>query len=116
MAGPHERLQFLVQLLDRKAKLLGMDAPVKWNHRQPWCPRPRNNAPGPAALKMWTKFRVDPKDFRGRDLSMIPLERIKEVLSYDRYSGEFAWKDMHRRCKSTRRHDYEVSCWFRECQ
>ena len=28
---------------------------------------------------------------------MITLERLKEVLSYDPYSGEFPWKDMHRR-------------------
>jgi hypothetical protein len=36
---------------------------------------------------------------------MITIERLKEVLSYDLFSGEFTWKDMHRRCKSTRRHD-----------
>jgi hypothetical protein len=37
---------------------------------------------------------------------MITLERLKEALSYDPYSGEFTWKDTHRRFKSTRRHDY----------
>ena len=37
---------------------------------------------------------------------MITLERLKEVLSYDPYSDEFTWKDMHRRCKSKRRHDH----------
>ena len=37
---------------------------------------------------------------------MITLERLKEVLSYDPESGDFTWKDMHRHCGSTRRHDY----------
>ena len=37
---------------------------------------------------------------------MITLERLKEVLSYDPESGEFPRKDMHRGCKSTRRHGY----------
>ena len=35
---------------------------------------------------------------------MIILERLQEVLSHDPYSREFTWKDMHRRCKSTRHH------------
>ena len=37
---------------------------------------------------------------------MITLERLKEILSSDPCSGEFTWKDMHRRCKGTRLHDY----------
>ena len=46
------------------------------------------------ALRLWTKFAVDPKDFQGKDLSMITLERLKEVLSDDPNSGEFTWKDI----------------------
>ena len=62
--------QVLVSLLDRKAKLLGMDAPVKVE------PPPvvaqeteEQRARARAALRQWTKFRVDPKDFISPDLS-----------------------------------------------
>ena len=40
--------QVLVSLLDRKAKLLGMDAPVKNESHRLWSPKPRRSAPAPA--------------------------------------------------------------------
>jgi hypothetical protein len=65
--------QVLVQLLDRKAKLLGMDAPIKTE--------PPPNVPPETeeqrarvrdAIKQWTKFCIDPNDFQSRDLSGSP--------------------------------------------
>jgi hypothetical protein len=61
--------QVLVQLLDRKAKLLGMDAPVKVEPPPVVVPETEEQrARAREALKTWTKFCVDPKDFQG-DLS-----------------------------------------------
>jgi hypothetical protein len=62
--------QVLVQLLDRKAKLLGMDAPVKVEPPPVVVPETEEQrARAREALKTWTKFCVDPKDFQSRDLS-----------------------------------------------
>ena len=62
--------QVLVQLLDRKAKLLGMDAPVKVEPPPTVVPETEEQrARAREALKVWTKFCVDPKDFQSRDLS-----------------------------------------------
>ena len=62
--------QVLVQLLDRKAKLLGMDAPVKVEAPPVVAPETEEQrARAREALKTWTKFCVDPKDFQSRDLS-----------------------------------------------
>jgi hypothetical protein len=61
--------QVLVKLLDRKAKLLGMDAPVKVEAPPIVAPESEEQrARARAALKVWTKFAVDPKDFQGKDL------------------------------------------------
>jgi hypothetical protein len=61
--------QVLVQLLDRKAKLLGMDAPVKVEPPPVVAPETEEQrARAREALKTWTKFRIDPKDFQGKDL------------------------------------------------
>ena len=61
--------QVLVSLLDRKAKLLSMDAPVKVEAPPPVAPETEEQrARAREALKMWTKFRIDPKDFQGNDL------------------------------------------------
>ena len=61
--------QVLVSLLDRKAKLLGMDAPVKVEPPPIVAPETEEQrARAREALKTWTKFCVDPKDFQG-DLS-----------------------------------------------
>jgi hypothetical protein len=62
--------QVLVQLLDRKAKLLGMDAPIK-TELPPNVPpeTEEQRARARDALKQWTKFCIDPKDFQSRDLS-----------------------------------------------
>jgi hypothetical protein len=61
--------QVLVSLLDRKAKLLGMDAPVK-SEPPPTVPpeTEEQRARAREALEMWTKFAVDPKYFQGKDL------------------------------------------------
>ena len=60
----------LVSLLDRKAKLLGMDAPVKIEPPPVVVPETEEQrARAREALKTWTRFAVDPKDFRGKDLS-----------------------------------------------
>jgi hypothetical protein len=62
--------QVLVQLLDRKAKLLGMDAPIK-TELPPNVPpeTEEQRARARAALRQWTKFCIDPKDFQNTDLS-----------------------------------------------
>jgi hypothetical protein len=60
----------LVKLLDRKSKLLGMDAPVKVEAPPVVAPETEEQrARAREALKMWTKFSVDPKDFQSRELS-----------------------------------------------
>jgi hypothetical protein len=62
--------QVLVSLLDRKAKLLGMDAAVKVEAPPVVAPETEEQrARAREALKTWTKFCVDPKDFQSRDLS-----------------------------------------------
>ena len=62
--------QVLVSLLDRKAKLLGMDAPVK-TEAPPNVPpeTEEQRARARAALRAWTRFDVNPKDFISPDLS-----------------------------------------------
>ena len=60
----------LVSLLDRKAKLLGMDAPVKVEAPPVVAPETEEQrARAREALKIWCKFQIDPKDFQGKDLS-----------------------------------------------
>ena len=69
MASPPESCQVLVSFLDRKAKLLGMDCT-----RQSGAPAGRapeteeRRARAREALRVWTRFAVDPKDFQGNDL------------------------------------------------
>ena len=59
----------LVSLLDRKAKLLGMDAPAKVEPSPTVAPESEEmRARAREALKTWCKFQVDPKDFQGKDL------------------------------------------------
>ena len=59
----------LVKLLDRKAKLLGMDAAIKVQPPPVVAPESEEQrARAREALKIWTKFAVDPKDFQGKDL------------------------------------------------
>lgn len=60
----------LVKLLDRKAKLLGMDAPVKIEPPPTVLPETEEQrARAREVLKLWTKFSVNPADFQGKDLS-----------------------------------------------
>ena len=63
--------QVLVSLLDRKAKLLGLDAPINVVEPPPVVvpETEEQRARAREALKTWTKFCVDPKDFQRRDLS-----------------------------------------------
>ena len=57
--------QVLVQLLDRKAKLLGMDAPVKVDPPPVVAPESEEmRARAREALKTWCKFTVNPTIFR----------------------------------------------------
>jgi hypothetical protein len=61
--------QVLVSLLDRKAKLLGMDAPVRVEPPPTVAPEtPEQRARAREALRVWTRFAVDPKDFQAKDL------------------------------------------------
>ena len=61
--------QVLVSLLDRKAKLFGMDAPVKAEAPPVVAPETEEQrARARAALKQWTKFEIDPKDFQSTAL------------------------------------------------
>jgi hypothetical protein len=61
--------EVMVKLLDRKAKLLGMDAPVKTE--VPTFPpeTEEQRARARAALRQWTKFACDPQDFISPDLA-----------------------------------------------
>ena len=62
--------QVLVSLLGRKAKLLGMDARVKVEPPPVVAPETEEQrARARAALRQWTKFCVDPKDFQSGELS-----------------------------------------------
>jgi hypothetical protein len=56
--------EVMVKLLDRKAKLLGLDAPVKVEAPPTVAPETEEQrARARAALRQWTKFACDPKDF-----------------------------------------------------
>ena len=60
--------QVLVQLLDRKSKLLGMDAPIKVEPPPVVVPEnEEQRARAREALKVWTKFAINPADFQGKD-------------------------------------------------
>jgi hypothetical protein len=60
----------LTKLLDRKSKLLGMDAPIKVEPPPVVVPESEEQrARAREALKLWTKFQVNPADFQGKDLS-----------------------------------------------
>jgi hypothetical protein len=62
--------EVMVKLLDHKAKLVGMDAPVKVEPPPVVVPETEEQrARVRAALREWTKFRIDPKDFISPDLS-----------------------------------------------
>ena len=78
-----------------------MDAPVKVEPPPIVPPETEEQrARAREALKGGPLWRRS-QGFSGPRPVMITLERLKEVLSYDPYSGEFTWKDMHRRYKST---------------
>ena len=58
----------LTKLLDRKAKLLGMDAPLEVEPPPTVAPETEEQrARAREALRVWTRFAVDPKDFQGKD-------------------------------------------------
>ena len=59
----------LVKILDRKARLLGMDSPVAITAPPVVVPEnEEQRARAREALNTWCKFQVDPKDFQGKDL------------------------------------------------
>ena len=59
----------LVKLLDRKSKILGMDAPVKVETPPVVAPESEEQrARAREALRTWCKFQVNPADFQGKDL------------------------------------------------
>ena len=59
----------LTKLLDRKSKLLGLDAPVKVEAPPVVVPESEEQrAPAREALKTWCKFQVVPANFQGKDL------------------------------------------------
>ena len=58
----------LTKLLDRKAKLLGMDAAIKVEPPPVVAPESEEQrARAREALKTWCKFSVNPADFQGKD-------------------------------------------------
>jgi hypothetical protein len=61
--------EVMVKLLDRKAKLLGMDSPVKTEQTTQFKPETEEQrARAREALKRWTTFAPKPEDFQGRDV------------------------------------------------
>ena len=59
----------LTKLLDRKAKLLGMDAAIKVEPPPMVAPESEEQrARAREALKTWCKFSVNPADFQGKEL------------------------------------------------
>jgi hypothetical protein len=83
-------------------KLLGLDAPIKTELPPNVPPETEEHAPAPAPPKSVDKVRRRSQGFSEPRPRVIILG-LKEVLSYDPYSGEFTWKNMQRRCKSARR-------------
>ena len=60
----------MVKLIDRKSKLLGMDAAIRTEPPPSVPPESEEQrARAREALRVWTRFAVDPKDFKGKDLS-----------------------------------------------
>ena len=60
----------LVKLIDRKSKLLGMDAAIRTEPPPSVPPESEEQrARAREALRVWTRFAVDPKDFGGKNLS-----------------------------------------------
>jgi hypothetical protein len=60
--------QVLVNLLDRKAKLLGVDAPVKVEAPPVVARSQRTASESARGSQNVDEIRIDPKDFRGKDL------------------------------------------------
>ena len=60
----------VVKLLDRKSRLLGLDAPVKVEAPPTVAPESEEmRAKARETLRTWCKFSVNPADFQGKDLS-----------------------------------------------
>jgi len=80
-----------VQLLDRKAKLLGMDAPSKVEAPPVVAPETEEQRTrAREALKTWTKFCIDPKDFQVKGLRMITVEGKGKFSPYMTHSGSLS--------------------------